>query len=60
MVNFDPPPKFSLPPQINIYGTNPFGSGVWIGGGTVSQQCSNLNPSALSLHRHLRSLQPST
>jgi len=33
MINFDPPDKFHLPPAINIYGPNPFGKGVFIGGG---------------------------
>eukprot|EP00802_Teleaulax_amphioxeia_P010643 Tamp_10671.p2 GENE.Tamp_10671~~Tamp_10671.p2 ORF type:complete len:448 (+),score=90.14 Tamp_10671:97-1440(+) len=33
MIDFDPPPKFGLPPTINVYGRNPFGSGVFIGGG---------------------------
>ena len=33
MINFDPPPKFALPPQINVHGPNPFGKGVFIGGG---------------------------
>jgi len=33
MIDFDPPEKFGLPPMINVYGKNPFGSGVFIGGG---------------------------
>ena len=33
MIDFDPPEKFGLPPQIDIQSKNPFGSGVFIGGG---------------------------
>jgi taurine dioxygenase len=33
MANFDPPPQFQLPPVIDVYGANPFGKGVFIGGG---------------------------
>ena len=33
MIDFDPPAKFGLPPMINVHGRNPFGKGVFIGGG---------------------------
>ena len=34
MMHLDPPPRFSLPPAINVYGgKHPFGDGVFIGGG---------------------------
>lgn len=39
MIDFDPQEKFSLPPMINVYGQNPFGSGVWIGGGQCQPFC---------------------
>jgi taurine dioxygenase len=32
-VNFDPPEKFGVSHMINIQGRNPFGKGVFIGGG---------------------------
>lgn len=33
MVDFDPPDNFNIPHMININGPNPFGTGVFIGGG---------------------------
>lgn len=38
MVDFDPPEQFSLPPVINVYGPNPFGAGVFIGGGACASR----------------------
>jgi hypothetical protein len=33
MINLDPPDTFGLPHQMNVYGRNPWGKGVFIGGG---------------------------
>jgi taurine dioxygenase len=33
MIDFDPPPKFQLPPALDVSGRHPFGPGVFISGG---------------------------